>query len=189
MKILYLDNSQALASLLDDYPDDEYWVTKEIQGYRVSIKKPGIKPGYPKDIAVSIHFPNGSSKSPSHRMLASDFIKKCEFNSELGKVIFSELDRLQKGKEPRKKCEVEGFPGLPSKILIHALKWIWIQEDRNYPPPQYLGRRMNWATYLLIQNGNVGLKTLKGEEILKRHGYTSEEIDTIRHRSGSRNLR
>ena len=60
MKILYLENSQTLASLLDDYPDEEYWVTKEIQGYRVSIKKPGIKPGYPKDIAVSIHFPNGS---------------------------------------------------------------------------------------------------------------------------------
>lgn len=189
MKAIYLANSKAIVSILDDYKDDEYWVTKKIQGHRISIKKPGIKPGYPKDIAVSIHFPNGSSKSPSHRMLVLDFVAKCEFNSELGKAIFTDLERLQKGEDCREKFMVKDYPGLPCEILIHALKWVWIQEDRNYPPPRYSGRRMSWATYLLIHNGNVDLMTSKGERTLKGYGHTEEEIERIRYRSSSRNLR
>lgn len=189
MKTLYLKNSKTVSSLLDKHLDGEYWVTKGFKKHRVSIKKPGVKPGYPKDLAVSIQYPDGSVKSPTHRLLVSDFIKKREFSLKLSEVIYAQLEKLQNGEEPEVIKGEKGCPGLPANILIHALKWVWIQEDRNYPPPRKLGRRMNWSTYLLLHNGDADIKTPEGEKILKEHGYTDEEIETIRYRSRSRNLR
>jgi len=188
MKTLYVWNSKALVSQLDDYPDGEYWVTKSIMGYRVSIKKPGVKKDSPNDIAVSIRYPNKVSKTPSHGLLISDFRKKYKFDTKLGAEIYAQLERLQNRKEPGVVKRKKGCPGLPIKILFHTLKWVWIQEDRNYPPPQKLGRRMNWSSYILIHNGDVDILLPEGARILKEHGYTDGQIETIRHRSGSRNL-
>ncbi len=189
MNTLFIDNSDDPVSSLDQYSDGEYFVTKEIQGHKVSIKKPGLKPGYPKDIAVSIHYPNGMSKSPTHPSLISDFLNKYNADTKAGKVIFSQLEKLQNGEEPDGIDEKEEYPGLPMAILINSLKWIWIQEDRNYPQPRYLGRRMSWASYILIQHGNPDIMSEKAETILRNLGYFDDEITKIRFLSGSKHLR
>lgn len=188
MDTLYLKNSRELASSVDKYPDGEYWVSQDISGYRVFIKKPGVKPGSPKDIAVSISYPNGSSKSPTHKLLVSDYKQKCQDNPEIADALFSQIEQVMEGNEPDWQLEGD-CPGLPVKILLHALKWVWIQEDRNYPPPRLQGRRMNWSTYLLYWHGDIDLHSKEGEAFLKKYGYTDNEIFNIRHRSGGKNLR
>ncbi len=189
MKTLYVKNSQMLIDKLDEYADGTYWVTKKIEGHRVYIVKPGVKKDSPRDIAVSIQYPDGKEKTPSHRLLGSDFRKKCEFDMKLARDIFRDLKLLQAGKDPKGHYCKNDAPGLPSEILVHSLKWVWIQEDRNYPPPRLQGRRMNWSTYLLYWHGDIDLHSKEGEAFLKKYGYTDNEIFNIRHRSGGKNLR
>jgi len=187
LKNLYLKNSKDLPSLLDNYPDGEYWVTKETQGYRVSITKPGVKPGCSRDIAISIHYPDGSSKNPTHNSLFSDFKRKVAAEPRTEKAIYKELELVQEGKEPHTKFNQSC--GLPTEILLNALKWVWVEEDRNYPAPSKMGRRMSWASYILFHNGNFDVKTPQGEAILSKYEYSDKEIENIRYRSGSRHLR
>ncbi|MFC1948441.1 hypothetical protein ACFLXY_11050, partial [Chloroflexota bacterium] len=158
-------------------------------GYRVSIKKPGVKPKAPKDIAVSIQYPDGKHTPPNHPLLVSDYKKKYSFDKNLANQIYTELEKLQNDKEPSSINTPEGCPGLPVNILVHALKWIWIQEDRNYPPPRYMGKRMNWSSYVLINNENTDLMSDEANKLLISHGYTSDEINKIRYQSRSRHLR
>jgi len=37
--------------------------------------------------------------------------------------------------------------------FLATLKWIGLQEDTNYPPPNYLGSKMTLAVYALLEAG------------------------------------
>ena len=152
-------------------------------------KETGVKPDSPKDIAVSIYYPNGSFKPPTHSSLKADFKKKCKEDPKISSALFSQIKKVQECKEPDWESK-NSLGGLPVEVLLHALKWVWIQEDRNYPSPKYLGRRISWAGYLLFYYGDLDSKTAEGEKLLKKHGYEQREgIDRIRYRSDSRHLR
>jgi len=50
-------------------------------------------------------------------------------------------------------------------IVLKAYKWIWGQEDCNYPPPKYKGRAMSWEGWEKI--GEKWAKTGDGIEDLR----------------------
>jgi len=194
MKSIVLPNSQDLPNGLDAIPDGRYWVVETVANHRVSITKPGIKPNFPRDIAVSIHYPDGSVKQPSHYFLLQDFLAKCIVSPDARKALFNAASGVVAGQEPAPKslASFEGlWKGMPAGILLHALKWVWVEEDRNYPPPGFLGKRMSWAKYILIGNGltaaDVG--TPQGQTLFGGHGYTEDDLQLIQNRSGSRHLR
>jgi hydrogenase maturation factor len=37
--------------------------------------------------------------------------------------------------------------------FLATLKWVGLQEDVNYPPPDYLGSKMTLAVYVLLEAG------------------------------------
>lgn len=144
-------------------------VAIEYRGYEVEqcddsrkivITKPGGKSVYgrPKkeDILVFIFNPNDNSLwQISHQQILDDVTAKCEENPTEGKKLIALLERTLKGEEPNDFiADIRALyfqSGEKPEELIKAYKWIWGQEDVNYPNGE--GRFMSWASYKkLLEN-------------------------------------
>jgi hypothetical protein len=74
--------------------------------------------------------------------------KKIKFNKSEGLAILDALERVYQGEDPEDILAEnpqlgQNLPGLPADLILKAYKWIWVQEDCNYPPPKYQGRKMS----------------------------------------------
>ena len=58
------------------------------------------------------------------------------------------LSRARKAHGDKKYNEQGNFYDLTIEELLKLIKWIVIQEDINYPPPKYEGRKMSFYRYL-----------------------------------------
>ena len=131
-----------------------YEVEQCADGRKIVITKPGGKSvyGHPKkeDILVFIFDPKDNSLwQISHQQILDDVTAKCRENPTEGKKLIALLERTLNGEEPNDFIDdihaLSFQTGEPSEELIKAYKWIWGQEDVNYPNGE--GRFMSWAAY------------------------------------------
>lgn len=132
-----------------------YEVEQCDDGRKIVITKPGgkkAKYGIPlkEDILVFIYNPNNNSLwQISHQQILDDIMAKCEENPAEGKKLIALLERTLRGEEPNDFiADIRSLSfqtGEKPEELIKAYKWIWGQEDVNYPNGD--GRFMSWGAY------------------------------------------
>jgi hypothetical protein len=128
-------------------PQLAYQVETLKDGRKILVTKPGGKS--PDDIMVWVYEgPQGVHWRPSHNLIYKDMEKKIKFNKSEGLAILDALERVYQGEDPEDILAEnpqlgQNLPGLPADLILKAYKWIWVQEDCNYPPPKYQGRKMS----------------------------------------------
>lgn len=142
------------AKAISDIEYRGYEVEQCADGRKIVITKPGGKSvyGHPKkeDIQVFIYDPKDSSLwQISHKQIFEDISEKCKEDAVKGEKLIKYLERVYNGEEPEdfvEEIRVLSFKkGEQPEELIKAYKWIWGQEDVNYPNGQ--GRDMSWQAY------------------------------------------
>ena len=80
----------------------------------------------------------------SHKDIYADIELKALANVGEAIKIIDALERVCRGEEPedlRESTQLGNSVGEPPELLLKAYKWIWGQEDSNYPTGQ--GRKMS----------------------------------------------
>lgn len=96
----------------------------------------------------------------SHDEISDDIAEKFEYNAQKAFSLLKGLYRVCCGEEPENAIydlHIVDTVGIPVETILKVYKWIWGQEDCNYPNKQ--GR---W----LSMNG-----------LLERFGYTVEDVE------------
>ena len=139
---------------LIDLPYRGYEVEELSDGRKIVITKPGGKSVYgrPKkeDFLVFIYNPNDNTLwQISHKQILEDVINKVQENKDKAKVFLTLMEKTYNGEEPSDFItEIRALnfaSGETPEALIKVYKWIWGQEDVNYPTGE--GRLMSWKEY------------------------------------------
>ncbi|MBE6275192.1 MAG: hypothetical protein E7096_02395 [Bacteroides sp.] len=137
-----------------DLPYRGYEVEQCRNGLKIVVTKPGGKTVYGalkrEDILVFIQNPvNNTLWQISHKQILEDIIQKLNENPQECKKLLWLLERTLNGEEPNdfidEISELNFVSGEHPEVLIKAYKWIWGQEDVNYPNGD--GRYMSWQPY------------------------------------------
>ncbi len=129
-----------------------YEVEQLADGRKIVITKPGGKSiyGRPKkeDFLVFIFQPNENGLwQITHKQILDDLYSKSEESAEETLKLIKLLERILNGEEPNDFIDeitaLNFQNGESPESLIKAYKWIWGQEDVNYPNGE--GRKMSWA--------------------------------------------
>jgi len=136
---------------LEEIPYRGYEVEQISDGRKIVITKPGGKFTFGRikreDFMVWIYNPSDSTLwLISHKDIYQDLEQKGEKDPETTIKIIDALERVYLGEEPDKVLEdidLSNPTGELPEVLLKAYKWIWGQEDCNYPPPKYEGREMS----------------------------------------------
>ncbi|MCU0346133.1 MAG: hypothetical protein MUC59_04280 [Saprospiraceae bacterium] len=125
---------------LNEVPYLLYEVATLSDGRKIVINKPGGKRNFGRlsknDFMVFVHNPVEEELwLASHAELQEDIEFKFSQSLEYGKVIIELLHKVCKGEELQAEeiNSIESNIGLSLDLLIHLYKWIWFQEDVNYP--------------------------------------------------------
>ena len=127
-----------------------YEVEKISDGRSVVITKPGGKFVFGAirrdDFMVWIYNPDQKTLwLISHKNILEDLKEKSLADPGKTLEIISALERVYKGEEPDdilKDLVVKNLAGESPEVLLKVYKWIWGQEDINYPTGK--GRAMSW---------------------------------------------
>jgi hypothetical protein len=90
----------------------------------------------------------------SHKNIYEDLEEKGKVNPEATVKIIDALERVYNGEEPDevlKEFELNNLYGELPEVLLKAYKWIWGQEDSNYPTGK--GRAMSWEGWTKTERG------------------------------------
>lgn len=82
----------------------------------------------------------------SHKNIFDDLEEKSACAPKETLRIIEALIRVYNGEEPDnilQEMKLKNPCGENPEVLMKAYKWIWGQEDCNYPPPKYKGREMS----------------------------------------------
>lgn len=148
---------------LINLPYRGYEVEELSDGRKIVITKPGGKTifGRPKkeDFLVFIFDPtNESLWQISHKQILEDIQSKIKENKVEAKKFLLLMEKAYNGEEPdnyiKDICALNFSSGETPEALIKAYKWIWGQEDVNYPNGE--GRLMSWKTYQKIISSSFG---------------------------------
>lgn len=136
-----------------------YEVEQLNDGRKIVITKPGGKSVYgrPKkeDFLVFIFQPKEDGLwQITHKQILDDLYLKSEESITETLKLITLLERTLKGEEPSdfiEEINVLKFQnGESPESLIKAYKWIWGQEDVNYPNGE--GREMSWKEIEKLKN-------------------------------------
>jgi hypothetical protein len=164
------DTYDKFAVEVEKIPNGCHLVELMEDGGAIQITKPGYLGS--KDFKVQlVALYNGEFmviETPSHVTLLREFADAYEVGIDNGNVLMHEAMRVFHGQEP---CldeirSVEGTIRTPEYIL-KALKWIWGQEDANFPMPKYLGRRMSGHRLCEVAHG-VSFDTVHDRAEIKK---------------------
>jgi len=128
-------------------PQLAYEVETLKDGRKILVTKPGGKSA--DDIMVWVYEGEGGTHwRPSHKQIYNDLEQKIRFDKQKGLAVMEALERVCRGEDPediltKNSLLGENLPGLPVDLILKAYKWIWGQEDCNYPPPRFQGRKMS----------------------------------------------
>lgn len=136
-----------------------YEVESLADGRKILITKPGGKFTFGtikrEDFMVWIHNPiEGTLWLISHRNILEDLRKKGEVDAMATIQIIDALERVYNGESPDvvlQETQLKSLVGEPPEVLFKAYKWIWGQEDVNYPDGK--GRAMSWEGLRKNKNG------------------------------------
>lgn len=140
-----------------------YEVETLSDGRKIVIAKPGGKQSYGsikrEDFFVFIFNPSDLMLwQITHKQIYEDLVKKSEINQAQTLEILKALEKVYNGAEPDEilsDSNLENPIGENPEALIKAYKWIWGQEDVNYPDGK--GRAMSWEG--LDKQGDKWVKT------------------------------
>lgn len=157
-------NNNDFQKKLEEIPYLLYEVEQINDGRKIVINKPGGKNVFGsvkrEDIMVFIYLPTDKSLwLISHKDIKNDLEEKFKESKEQSKVYVDILKKVFNGTEPSdlsndiKKLNFQNSEN--PDVIIKALKWIWGQEDCNYPPQtirksgpdkgkNYEGRKMSF---------------------------------------------
>lgn len=165
LKSISIPNTErsTFAQQIVELPYRGYEVEQCQDGRKVVITKPGGKNVYgrPKkeDIMVFIFNPSDESLwQITHQQILDDVVSKCKEDAIKGKKFIILLRRTLEGEEPNdflnEILELQFNTGEQPEELIKAYKWIWGQEDVNYPNKK--GRYLSWEPYEeLLKGGSI----------------------------------
>ncbi len=148
------DKRKQFAQSIIDLPYRGYEVEQCADGRKIVITKPGGKKAYDRpykeDIMVFIYNPQDDSLwQISHKQIFADIKQKCTEDAAQGKMLILLLKRTLEGEEPNDFIHeilvLKFSVGENPEVLIKAYKWIWGQEDVNYPTQE--GRMLSWHNY------------------------------------------
>jgi len=127
-----------------------------------------------KDFIVKATLPSGETITPKHAHFAIDLYGKICQNKDLGKIVFEEITGVYEGRtaeevlndigEERRK-ELEKTKGYSIEYILHCLELIFRQEDINYPPPRFKGRKLPFEMYRDIVNGMHPVEAMKKAQL------------------------
>lgn len=140
-----------------------YEVEQLADGRRIVITKPGGKFTYGRirreDFMVWVYNPSDSTLwLITHKDIYNDLEEKGKVNPEEAIKIIDALERIYNGEDPDdvlKSAKLNNPIGEPPELLLKAYKWIWGQEDCNYPEGK--GRAMSWEGWK--KEGEQWIKT------------------------------
>jgi hypothetical protein len=140
----------AFAALLEEIPYRGYEVEDIADGRKIVIVKPGGKQAWGKmrkeDFFVFIYSPSEQTLwQITHKQILEDLNQKAVANRVATIDILKAFEKVYNGEEPDDVLQVVPLNnpiGENPEALLKAYKWIWGQEDVNYPTGQ--GRDMSW---------------------------------------------
>jgi len=152
---LQIKNSprEEFRTLLEKVKYRGYEVEQLADGRKIVITKPGRNTLYgklrPKGFRVWIYNPTEITLwSISHRDINDDLEEKGKVNPKETIKIIDALEKVYNGVEPDDVLRITNLKnpiGEHPELLLKAYKWIWGQEDCNYPShPNEKGRDMSW---------------------------------------------
>ncbi len=118
-----------------------YEVERVSTGEIIAINKPGGKRNFGRlsrnDFMVFIYNPDEESLwLISHGEISDDIAEKYEYDKESAVLLIEALYRVCRGEEPdcvlSRMC-LRDTVGIPVETILKVYKWIWGQEDCNYP--------------------------------------------------------
>lgn len=135
---------------LEEIPYRGYEVENISDGRKIVIVKPGGKQSFGRirkeDFFVFIYDPKKQTLwQITHKQIFDDILEKSKKNPSETIKILEAFERVYKGDDPDdilKNTSFENPCGENPEALLKAYKWIWGQEDVNYPTGK--GRAMSW---------------------------------------------
>jgi len=138
------------AARLEEIPYRGYEVEDISDGRKIVIVKPGGKQAWGKmrkeDFFVFVYNPSEQSLwQITHKQILEDLNQKAGADPIAAIDILKVFERVYKGEDPDdvlQSVQLNNPAGENPDALLKAYKWIWGQEDVNYPTGQ--GRDMSW---------------------------------------------
>jgi hypothetical protein len=128
-----------------------YIVEEFFDGGYLAIRKPGYKTR--DDFAVqSLRRDKSVETTLSYVDLFRDFRQLLEFSHDDFSQFYGVVLEVFGGVEPPENYPLPGLSRSGDHIL-KALKWIWAQEDTNYPMPRFQGRKMSGYRFQELSGG------------------------------------
>ena len=151
-------------------------------GKKIIITKPGGKFTFGRlrkeDFIVWVYDPKDSSLwSISHKDIYNDLVEKGKSNPKETIKILTALEEVYNGDDPEdilNSTQLSNPCGESPDLLLKAYKWIWGQEDCNYPTGK--GRAMSWEGWKKNEKGEW-VKTNKGILDIKKELQT--QVDEV----------
>ncbi|AER66044.1 hypothetical protein Tlie_0305 [Thermovirga lienii DSM 17291] len=158
---------------LEEIPYRGYEVEDISDGRKIVIVKPGGKQSFGRirkeDFFVFIYDPKEQTLwQITHKQVYDDILEKSRENPKETIKILEAFERVYNGVDPDdilKDTSFENPIGENPEALLKAYKWIWGQEDVNYPTGK--GRAMSWEGW--EKDGDNWIKTGTGlEDLLEK---------------------
>ncbi len=138
------------AAQLEEIPYRGYEVEDIADGRKIVIVKPGGKQAWGKmkkeDFFVFIYNPSEQSLwQITHKQILEDLYQKADKDPMATIDILKAFEKVYNGEDPDdvlQNISLQNPIGENPEALLKAYKWIWGQEDVNYPTGQ--GRDMSW---------------------------------------------
>lgn len=138
------------ATAIEKIPYRGYEVEDISDGRKIVIVKPGGKQTFGRirkeDFFVFIYNPQGQTLwQISHKQIYDDLLEKSKNDKNKTIQLLQAFERVYNGEEPDvvlKKMKIDTSKSENPEVLLKAYKWIWGQEDVNYPTGK--GRAMSW---------------------------------------------
>lgn len=163
-------SSKDFATAIEKIPYRGYEVEDISDGRKIVIVKPGGKQAFGKmrkeDFFVFIYNPQEQTLwQISHNQIYDDLFEKSQNDKKQTIELLQAFERVYMGEEPDavlEKMKIDTSTSENPEVLLKAYKWIWGQEDVNYPTGK--GRAMSWEGWKkenkeMIKTG-TGLKDL-----------------------------
>ena len=159
LKTISVKNSsrEEFRNRISEIPYLGYEVESMADGRKIVIAKPGGKKaarsGAPlkEDFVVFIYTPREQALwQITHKQILEDLQQKAGQDKDATVAILECLERVYHGAEPNGilgQATLTCPCGEAPEALLKAYKWIWGQEDVNYP--NHKGRALSWEGHLL----------------------------------------
>lgn len=173
--------NEKFRKLLEDIQYRGYEVEELSDGRKIVITKPGGKYVFGKvrreDFIVWVYNPADSSLwAISHKNIEDDIHEKRGVDPKVALKILDALEKVYYGEEPDDVLKSNDFTnpcGESPEVLLKSYKWIWGQEDCNYPEGK--GRAMSWGGWK--KDGNKWIKTGKG--LIDLRNQLRDELEKV----------